>query len=45
MAILDRYTRNCCCSWEAAEKGGGRRRARIGAGSKKEVQWGEDRLE
>ena len=29
---------------EAAEKGGGRTRARIGAGSKKEVLWG-DRLE
>jgi len=20
MAVLDRFTRNCCCSWEAAEK-------------------------
>lgn len=41
MAVLDRFTRNCCCSWEAAEKEvvelleEGKDRGRTG--SKKEV--------
>lgn len=36
MAVLDRYTRNCCCSWEAAEKERSWRREWVGG---KDTGW------